>query len=178
MRLTRASRGDGSYQVAITLDIQLSCLFPLIVKALMTEPLATPHLRDTPMHASAAAAAAACDVGCACGPPSFNIARARAAPASASRVPGPPADQPPCSDATGANRTVGGFVSFRVGNRSRGRFATPISLSRIVARTLRHTPRKFGSCPSFKDPFLSPRAEPVSYDSHLFMAVHRRDDAP
>jgi hypothetical protein len=42
-----------------------------------------------------------------------------------------------------------------------------------VPRTTR-TPRKLGRCPSFKGPFLSPRAQLLRYDSQRFLSAARR----
>ena len=49
---------------------------------------------------------------------------------------------------------------FRVGDRSRARSASPADSPLQDCSPATRTPRKFGRCASFKDQFLSPRAQP------------------
>ena len=59
---------------------------------------------------------------------------------------------------------------FRVGDRSRGRFATPADFHQHDSSSYRAT--GFGICPSFKEHSLSRRAKPKRYDSQPFSTLY------
>jgi hypothetical protein len=66
-----------------------------------------------------------------------------------------------------------------VGDRSRGRFATPAGFPRPECSPYSHVhaPRKFGIYPSFKEYFMSPRAKPLSVPIRNFCIAVRWERA-